>query len=296
MVKRKAKAVESGAAPEPPQNLSDEEIANIQYDFRAAVDTKDVEKVANALHKYWHVLGCSHPFDDDADTEEEVALTNGNTELVVNTTTPKETIVDHDPMHSIRLKAVNLLEEWKSELRAGDTVDYYRLEENRWYNAKILEKKGDLFSLHYNGWGKKYDDKNISFSHSKFFPSGTATVLKKKPAKKPKMKHFEIVAVVKTDDSQANGEVGDLDRDGRRARAARVVPDETSQGKKLSKRKKTKEELDLEDSMRRDWVCSICHQLEATDDSDLILCDGLCKRSFHLLCLNLPEVIKEKCT
>ena len=48
----------------------------------------------------------------------------------------------------------------------------------------------------------------------------------------------------------------------------------------IKKKKKGK------DKDNNEWVCSICEFLEAPDDSDLLLCDGPCLRSFHIGCLH----------
>lgn len=53
-----------------------------------------------------------------------------------------------------------------------------------------------------------------------------------------------------------------------------------SGNKKFKKKRK-----DLIDDA--DWVCTECGEMEAPDDSDLLLCEGGCKRSFHMLCLGI---------
>ena len=39
-----------------------------------------------------------------------------------------------------------------------------------------------------------------------------------------------------------------------------------------------------------DWICSVCNLTESRDDTDLILCDGPCLRSFHIGCMNSKRV------
>lgn len=52
--------------------------------------------------------------------------------------------------------------------------------------------------------------------------------------------------------------------------------------KKNNKNKTTKLEPQQDD---HDWLCDICDLLESADGSDLVLCDGPCKKSFHRGCL-----------
>ncbi len=39
-----------------------------------------------------------------------------------------------------------------------------------------------------------------------------------------------------------------------------------------------------------DWICSVCNLTESKDNTDLILCDGPCLRSFHIGCMNAKRV------
>ena len=57
--------------------------------------------------------------------------------------------------------------------------------------------------------------------------------------------------------------------------------------KRRTKKKKSKEALEE----LADWVCAICRQMEAVDGSDLLLCEGGCRRSFHFYCLGLDQVL-----
>lgn len=42
-----------------------------------------------------------------------------------------------------------------------------------------------------------------------------------------------------------------------------------------------------------EWICTICSQLKSSDGTDLLLCDGGCKRSFHTGCLGVSSVFPE---
>ena len=79
---------------------------------------------------------------------------------------------------------------------------------------------------------------------------------------------------------------------------------EATSNKEVSKRGRKKQkrvEEDSDDKLEKDdneWVCAICNQLKSEDNSDLVLCDGDCLRSFHSGCLGLAVVPEGewKCT
>ena len=278
MVKRKVTVVL-----EPVKELSSVEKLEIQTQFLAAVETNDVEKVAYALHKH-------HDLVSGTSSLENATID----EIKDNANSSSRDMVSDESMLSSFTKAITLMENWKQTIGEGDIVDVYREAEFVWYTAKITKKVGDVISLHYNGWAAKYDDHGFSFADLSMYPCGTAVKQKKKTiVKKPKAVHYEILQVnveAETAAAAAAATAG-TDRLGRRERAARVTtPAETHPKRATVKRTKTKEEEDEEDSLLREWVCCVCSQLEASDGSVLILCDGLCKRSFHLMCLNLSEV------
>lgn len=249
--------------------LSDEEKFKIQTQFRAAVDGSDVEEVAHALFLHGDILGEApkHKSVEEILNENDQNLNSESSQL-----------------SSYYQRALEAMKMWKASLAEGAAIDMFRVQEYKWYGAKIIRKDGDLFSVHYDGWSAKYDDHGLVFADCMMYPRGTAVKKKKAAKRKEKMVTYEILEV-KEEVVPAVIE----DKTARRAKAARnLLPD--PEKKTTVKRQKTKEEEDLEDSMRREWVCSVCYQLEAPDDSVLILCDGLCKRSFHLGCLNLSEV------
>jgi hypothetical protein len=279
----------------PPVKLLKEEKIEIQTQFRAAVDAEDLEKVANALYLHSYILGA--PNNPERVNDTNIGSSIDDSKDVMSK--PSIGIVACDPMFHFFTKAMVIVEKWKQTVSQGDNVDCYRTLERKWYTAKILAREGDTVSLHYNGWAPKHDDICVVFSQIKMYPCGTAVRQKKKAVKKETRAKYEIVEIplqekVAVDSSAISSSSIESapSRSGRQARAARLVPADQQQlvKKPIVKRQKTKEEEDLEDSLRREWVCSICYQLEAPDDSDLILCDGLCKRSFHLMCLNLSEV------
>ena len=40
--------------------------------------------------------------------------------------------------------------------------------------------------------------------------------------------------------------------------------------------------------------CAACHEHESTDDNDIVLCDGDCRRAYHLNCLNPPLRLEDR--
>lgn len=38
-----------------------------------------------------------------------------------------------------------------------------------------------------------------------------------------------------------------------------------------------------------DWICAMCWKLDTPCMSDMVVCDGPCLRSFHVVCLDVDE-------
>lgn len=47
--------------------------------------------------------------------------------------------------------------------------------------------------------------------------------------------------------------------------------------------------IDTGGNDQNDWVCGTCEEMERSEGDRLVLCDGLCKRSFHQSCLGLSS-------
>ena len=43
-----------------------------------------------------------------------------------------------------------------------------------------------------------------------------------------------------------------------------------------------------------DVFCGACREHESTDDNDIVLCDGDCRRAYHLGCLNPPITLDDR--
>ena len=43
-----------------------------------------------------------------------------------------------------------------------------------------------------------------------------------------------------------------------------------------------------------DVFCAVCREHESTDDNDIVLCDGDCRRAYHLQCLTPPLRLEDR--
>ena len=43
-----------------------------------------------------------------------------------------------------------------------------------------------------------------------------------------------------------------------------------------------------------DVFCAACRAHESTDDNDIVLCDGDCRRAYHLQCLTPPLRLEDR--
>lgn len=199
-----------------------------------------------------------------------------------------------------------LLQKWVSKLTCGETIDLCPPSSRAWYSVKLLEKHdGDLFHLHYYGWGKSADE-TVDLSTCWCLPAHTMTKPKKKSNPPAKKSYFYVEIV-----EEEKEEVPELDpfascgtRSGRCAIGFKDSDQSSNQSEVLTrkrstspsehieepaaqetKKQKRQKKITLEDEA--DWVCTECGHTEAPDDSDLLLCEGGCKRSFHLHCLGI---------
>ena len=150
--------------------------------------------------------------------------------------------------------------------------------------------------IHYQGWPSKFDQ-TISLMQSKSFPSCFRVESKKKTFQKSQLcndiedieeyRHVgpKLTENITKDILANNKDVMKLniDSDNVKNRYGRnLTTTSTSSNIKVERKKKTKNVPD-----RNEWICSVCNSFEDHNDSDLILCDGLCMRSYHIGCLNL---------
>jgi hypothetical protein len=211
-------------------------------------------------------------------------------------------------------RGCKLLDGWKESLQVGDTFEIYSEVENKWFQCKILElsENKDAY-VSYPGWGPKFDAW-LNLDGALLNPIGTFFTIKMKESKKYKIKQEVEVVVEEKEIKQSDGldtsiEITDthttafdlIDPEfddfqftsrARKAKLSSTQPNTTTtttsntkQSKTSSKgRKKSEKEID-----HNDWCCTNCGMLEALGGSDLILCDGVCRRSFHVECFSDTE-------
>jgi hypothetical protein len=182
-----------------------------------------------------------------------------------------------------------------------------------------------LFNVHYLGWGKGKDE-IVDLTKCRCLPAYTMTKQKKKPSPRPRKSFFYLEPLDDLADpspaTQAVSEDQTLPLPSFLPPAQKEhehvqenVPEQFTEEKtdmvmKKSKEVKAKDEdkgdykLKEKDKPKQkenpqkkktaknlveeaDWICTECGDMEAPDESDLLLCEGGCKRSFHLLCLGI---------
>jgi len=227
----------------------------------------------------------------------------------LNTVDTKGTKLDQ-----IRTKALDLQQKWVSNLKEGDSVELYSLREDKWYGARIvsMEKENKLY-LKYYGWDDKYN-REVDILSSKLAPPETFIILKKVQKRKKAAEEMddddeeEEIDETKAPSEDMNPEQGDnapgtedsqlcvpIDSNHRRTRRGSHNPTASPLPKKEIKTLKKKKTADEEEQVsdHNDWICDICHMIEAPKGTELVLCDGPCRRSFHLECLTKkPKAIE----
>ncbi len=190
--------------------------------------------------------------------------------------------------------------QWLKNIKLNDSFEIFNDGENKWFPAKVITNpENDVVTIHYNGWPSKYDTV-ISLFEKRIVPSDTFCGSKKKskhafaipeakveipvaPETVPSPSNAVVVEGSSSSSSTVNGEsaVG-LSRSGRTLRKVQDTKpaERAKKGGSGTKKGKQKKEKDY-----NDWVCTICTMLEAPQGTELMLCDGPCRRSFHLECL-----------
>lgn len=200
-------------------------------------------------------------------------------------------------------KAMKLRAMWKKEIKAGDTIDAYSEVESKWFETKVLsiDHANDTCRVHYNGWHVKYDA-DLVISENLFCPVHTFSTEKRRGAKaaaaqteSAKESTTSLETATTTESSTTSTVLaepvvsventlgGRASR--RRSRAGDAAPQAESQtpqndgaepAEEEPAAKKPKVEKDL-----NDWICGICGLLEATDRTELVLCEGIhCTKDF----------------
>lgn len=141
------------------------------------------------------------------------------------------------------------------------------------------------FHLHFQGWDDKFD-LEVDIDAHVIAPHYTYVKQRKRASKQD----TESVDSDHDDNNNASSSNGNSNNNadtnvsennlGRGKRSAQYAVETVV--KRSAKRAKADDEEEVD---RNDWLCSVCSFLESEDGSSLILCDGPCKRSFHLGCL-----------
>jgi hypothetical protein len=195
--------------------------------------------------------------------------------------------------------ARGMLREWRAMLTLNDNIDFLN-NEGAWYLVKIISAPiNHIARVHFQGWDKKYDQDVDLFSEVTVQPPNTFVVSRRKAVRQSTAADAPIVLEEELENAtnalivpeslaevEAKCEVEEVVEgasSSRRRSLKRVSePDEPAVAQSVKKTKRGKQEKD-----NNDWVCSVCSMLEAPQGSDLLLCDGPCRRSFHAECLHL---------
>ena len=285
-------------------------------DLKTAVDSNDILAIGKLIYFYSEVFHLSS-------LVQEKIVSDGARDYVA--------------------EARECLAQWKSKLKENDVIDTFSAKYNVWYETKILNRNGNILSVHYNSWSSKFDE-DIDMRTTKIYPKNSITVPRKKGSRRgSKPKYF--VEVIDDDESNLNDSMEKnasdenniiemasdtklsvdninsnepnlaISKYGRKIIPIVSTSNNSNNNKKKIHANNTLNLLnndnnnnikvgDNEENVSNkndsslylnrecgtdfnEWFCSICFNLDALDNSDLILCDGPCKKSFHLGCLNM---------
>lgn len=215
-------------------------------------------------------------------------------------------ISGHERYRDTVMLADDIMTEWIHSLTVGSLIDVFLDRESTWYQAKVLlnnSRVDNSLRVRYQGWGPKYDE-TICISKSRVAVQGAFIRRMRKKATRTKTRSDEDVQLSIDEptaagdddhDMQAdeNIDVASLDqaaqsehvrtsRSGRRIREA-VAVQVDSDGRDMASSKGNRnrrrgsaaggddaaEQKDL-----NDWICGVCARFEASDGSDLLLCEG----------------------
>lgn len=274
----------------------------IMKDFREAIEQRDVKMIKICLfilRTYFH-----SPDKNKKDLENEEKKFNE----LVDLSTP-------------------ILLDWIQGIQDGDKVELYSTSDQTWYIARIdygisigEQRKAQV---HYEGWDEKFDCM-ILLHPDTTNPLGTF-IEQRQPNRNNKRSYSEVIKEDNVEPSEEKLEQGPVESGtssnssssssssshrvnddketsgGRRSRRSSLNVDQSEniKGMGASKKKdghiKTERKhakLSNEDKVKfSEWICCKCGQLEDEFGSELVVCDGICLRTFHSNCLQ--ETIAE---
>lgn len=223
----------------------------------------------------------------------------------------------NDALLKIREKAAKLHRYWISSLIVGDAVEVYWAREDTWYQARIIseDKEKNTLCVKYIGWGDQFN-REINVISTPLNPPETFVLSKRKgggelswtfeeeetkddipvppPSSDVETTKVELVTPIDAPIAEPVTENEDIfcipiDTNSRRSSRRQSNDPAKSNGKTPTKQeteKKTKKKQEVEEYQdHNEWVCNVCSMIEAPLGTDLILCDGICRRSFHAECM-----------
>jgi hypothetical protein len=192
----------------------------------------------------------------------------------------------------------SVVNDWKVTLKIGDECDVFQPRYSAWYCAKIISTPDECsFRVHFQGWQPKYDD-TVCVADTMIYPPHTFTKPSKKGSKRRVENSLDTVEI-QTAVPSPNGkkwlsgigyvDVVSLDT-GIKSRTGRTIISKNTEPPAKKMRQKAKKSMEGGDKAdHNDFICATCNLFEASDRSDLILCDGPCLQSWHLGCMGVGK-------
>jgi hypothetical protein len=267
---------------------------NILLRLQRAIDETDIKTLYLMLAVFKDVL--SDQFEDIS-----IALKGKNAEEITAVA---------------ERKIVNWRKELATRAEQGLSLDVYYPPNDAWFEARIQQTDGENILVYYPGW-KGYDQW-VSLTSVGIAPHGTFTA-RRVPAEKRKSADNALcssseerpaIATAVVDSTENLLESSDnahnndssglqstmlLSATGRVVRqAAAKMSSNIIQQQEVAIQSKAKKprsnkgvDRDVDD---HDWLCYVCNLLESVDGSDLVLCDGPCRKSVHQGCLKEASI------
>ncbi len=300
----------------------DEENANA---LRALVPNGDAHIIAKRLHMFESRV-------DEAESGDLISTTFYNVETFPAAEKNLQNVPSLDRFHpNLFQEALNVLTEWRSNLKVGDKVDASdgssadNMEKNliKWFPAvvrevapagakvrdvngeKVLSKAG--VKMHFEGFTSKYDlymevDTRLIMP-TKSYRLASKILRSKKMEERKRKKMEEEEARRKSEEEakkilEAEAEPVKKSRSGRAIKnVCKPAPKRKADSRENKEMKRgAGKQGQTSDEDLTSWVCNACFEVENVNDPDapLVICEGGCERPFHLPCVGLSRVPEGK--
>lgn len=207
---------------------------------------------------------------------------------------------------------------WVNTIKTGDRIDIYDGKHDDWFEAKVIQRNGNILSVHYIGFGTKKAE-HVDITQNYIYPGNTITYQRVKAKRSTTLHNADPTDSVERENVKEanridrkvnlNDEESIIENGGTTKQFPIVA---TSSGRVVkqvkqpfgisitvakkpatSERKKPRQKVTDFGGREvgtdvNEWLCGVCWQLE-NNGSELILCDGPCLRSFHIACLKAAE-------